>query len=294
MRKLSIIGLTIALVLTLTACPPKYGDMMRSNFKNALGHDLSKYTFLSYPTDNFGVATIYDQSFDPSNFVCATWPCLGYPPAPMPTDASKILTINGNADVGTGGNITLSTDQQQDIAVNVVLPQIYNVLKVSAGTEWKKHTTVTLAANKGHIRMLDRLSFASYITSLPATNAIKSGYDAGRLVVIVSDFVIDSMTVTIDIDNSDTSNLDASLTGALGGQIGNIIGKGASLSFKVDNATKGHYQFETTNPVIVAVLPKRQPAAGVLASQDRYDWSAWSPSTLDMNKIRSVTTKPLQ
>lgn len=54
---------------------------LREKLVSALGPDINDYQVLSYPTNNFGVATTYEPtSSDIANdkdFLCSTWKCLG-------------------------------------------------------------------------------------------------------------------------------------------------------------------------------------------------------------------------
>lgn len=297
-RRLAINGLLVVLLIFLTGCDVKYGDMMRNAFKAALGEDFKEYQFRSYPVDNFGVLTMYDGAYDPSNYLCATWSCIGVGPDQIPTDAKALMNVNGNVDPSKGGNINLTTDQQQTVGVNVVVPQILGMLDVNAGVDWKKHVKVQLVATGGHQRFVIAQKLADYLNGLSANDVRRRAYKNGTLTVVISDLVVDSMTVTIDLDSTLAATLDAKLSQALQGKTGTVIGKDAEVSFKVNSATAGHYEFQTVSAVIVAMLPKiepKPPATFALTEKIPVpDFNTWKTTHIDLSKVKRVTGKPLK
>jgi hypothetical protein len=298
-RKRSQLLTVFIMFILLTGCnEPNYGDMMRDAFKAALGGDFNGYQFRSFPVDNFGVFTMYDGSYDPANFLCATWSCLGVAPNEVPTDSQALMNVNGNVDPGQGGNISLSTDTQTEIGLNVVVPQILGILNVNASGDWKKHVTVNLNATGGHQRFVVAQKLADYLNGLGDNDVRKRAYRNGTLTVVVSDLIIDSLTATIDLDSSLQATLDAKLSQALQGRTGTVIGKDAAVSFKVNSATTGHYEFQTVSSVIVAMLPKTEPKPQPnLALTEKIvisNFDNWKTSHIDIKKVRGVTTKPMR
>jgi hypothetical protein len=290
----------MALVLVLlTGCDPHYGDIMVTAFKAALGGDFSKYQFRSYPVANFGVLTMYDGSYDPVNYLCATWSCIGVTPDQIPINTpSALMNVNGYADPGGGGNINLTTNQQMDMGVHVVVPQILGVLNVNGGVDWQKHVIIKLVATGGHQRFLIAQKLADYLNGLPRNDLRIRAYQNGTLTVVISDLVVDSMTVTVDIDTKLGGDLDAKLSQALVGKTGTVIGQGADLSYKVNSATTGHYEFQTVSSVIVAMLPKTEPKPpSTFAFGETIptpDFNAWKTTHIDLSKVKGTTAKPLQ
>jgi hypothetical protein len=108
----------------------------------------------------------------------------------------------------------------------------------------------------------------------------------GNLVLVYSDIVVNSLKIEIKINPETKADLDAKMTGALSGKVGQIVGSGSDLGFKVDNSTKGDYTLEITKPLILAVYAKKQPGAGVLG--DQKGWNDWKPFDLgNVNKVLS-------
>jgi hypothetical protein len=180
----------------------------------------------------------------------------------------------------------------------VVVPQILGILNVNASGDWKKHVTVNLNATGGHQRFVVAQKLADYLNGLGDNDVRKRAYRNGTLTVVVSDLIIDSLTATIDLDSSLQATLDAKLSQALQGRTGTVIGKDAAVSFKVNSATTGHYEFQTVSSVIVAMLPKTEPKPQPnLALTEKIvisNFDNWKTSHIDIKKVRGVTTKPMR
>ena len=75
--------------------------------------------------------------------------------------------------------------------------------------------------------------------------------------------------------------------------MGQVIGKGAGFEAKVNNAQKGDYTLQVTDPVVLAVYTKKQPQAGVLRKTK--DWSDWPDDSIPdaANKILQETVDSL-
>jgi hypothetical protein len=298
-RKRAHLVIVSFLCLVVTGC--NYGDTMRKAFKSAFGSDFSEYQFVSYPTDNFGIGTSYLGSSDPKNFQCATWSCFGITQDAVAALASahpdKIADINGYADVGKGGSLTLSTDDQKNISLGAVVPSIYNMLGVTANADWTKHVKTTLLMPQGHIRFINADNFATYMKSLPDDNPRKKALKDGTLIVVWSDLVADSMTVTIDVDTTAEADLEAKLSSALAGKVGTVIGQGADLTFKVNAAGSGHYELQTVFPVVAAVLAAKPPLDhGKLLPQniEAPDFKKWNRVKLSRDALQSPPKTPAQ
>ena len=143
-RRVVNAGMTFCLAVTsigvpgtCEAEPRDYAKIMQAAIRRSLGGDFREYEWVSYPTNNFGIATMYlldSPRSKPSdkNQWCATYTCLGLEGKRAPADASARLTAGGFADVGTGGPITLSDEESRILAGEVFLPEILNVLGLGA------------------------------------------------------------------------------------------------------------------------------------------------------------------
>jgi hypothetical protein len=269
--------LAMSAALLFTGCDTDYAGVMQKKVRAALGDDFGKYSFFSYPTDNFGVMTAYDPATGTStgddNFVCATWTCLG---KTAPNDARRKLTVDGFADIGgSGGIISLTEKEQGEFGASLVLPEIYAMLNLSAEAKATKGVRTEMQLGRAYPRKLVRDKAATFIKDVPADRALKQAFIDGRLVLVVADVVLDSMDVTLKLDKDRHAKLNAELGGKLAGTVGKVIGQGAKLEIVAGKVTNAEYTFRVSKPVVLAVLTRRQPTAGVLRADGNKDWQDW-------------------
>ena len=284
MKLKNIIGLLlfVSLLFSLACNGVDYAKIMQKKVKGVLGGDFKGYEWFSYPTNNFGLISCYslaNLNDKPSheNYVCGMWSCLNIPIEDIPTDEGEILSMNGFADYGgNGGEIRFSESEKKEITLKTVLPEIKQVLKLSAGLDWSKGVKTELTIGRVYPRRLNRLKMMEFINTLDAGNLIKKAFDEGRLAMIVGDVIVNSLRVTITVDK----NINAKLFLELDGVVGKVLGKDSSLECGVSSSLSGTYQLSINKPVIVAALSKIQPSAGVLENEDPYDWEAWKLTSL--------------
>jgi hypothetical protein len=256
-----------------------YGQLMAKKVKEVLGRRSSGYTFATYPVDNFGLATAYEDKADPSRELCATWDCLGVSDdeqveAMSAKDQVKLrISTLQYADTGDGPSLKLSDDEKNSIGLKALLPQLLRVLSLAADFSTSKNVTTTLTMGPVTIRTLRRKEMLDHLKSQDAHPLEKTAFEKRKLILVYSDIVVSSMTLDLKLDATASSDLEAKLEGSLQGKVGQVVGKNSSLSFKVARANKGDYSFEINKPVILAVYTKRQPAAGELGTTG---WSRWS------------------
>jgi hypothetical protein len=270
--------------LLLTRCLPDYATMMQKAVKKAVGGDFSAYRFFSYPTNNFGVGTAYDvrgvnEQPSDDNYICTptTPSCLDISqPINSPQTAQKAdLTLGGIAAVGEGGTITLSHDEETNVTANLLLPKIYNLLQLGAGTDVKHGVTTNLVIDEATVRKLDRNETESRIKALPDTNKVKQAFGNGSLAIVIGDVMISAMRVSICVDTAVNPSLNASLSSA----VGKVLGDPAKLQVGVTKDDKGCYSLEVAKPVIVAALAAKQHRKGVLMGEARRQ-NTWNDFTV--------------
>lgn len=258
---------------SLAACDG-YSGAMKDGLQQALRDQAKGYTFSSYPMDNYGVGTAYEASgsnekIEDRNFICATFQCLGIRQTADDEDAK--LTLGGFAAKGTGGPVTLSDKVQRDVVLNAVLPTVATILNVGGKIESKSVTEVTLSFSSATIRKLDRRKVTEHLQGLPGSDPLKRSFQQGTLVMIVADVVATGLDVGVKLDTTRAAELNAKLNEA----VNTVIGQDSNLSLKVSRIQDGQYHLKGANPLIVAVLPKHQPSAGVLGAQSDNDWNDW-------------------
>ena len=273
------------LLVSFAGCEEDYVKIMQDKFQKIFQTD--GYTFFGYPTNNFGVGTIYamtsanDKPND-GNFWCDAEFCLGLnKPGGTPMDW---LELGGFAAVGqNGGTVTFTESQQTDISAKVVMPQVYEMLKLGGSADYKRGVKVTVQLDQAFPRKLRRQPTIDFLRKLPDDNDLKKKFQQGALAIVVADIVVKSMSVSICVDTSKNAGLDT----ALNGSVGKVLGDGASLQVSISKSTSGCYGLVTTRPVIVAARAARQPGAGVLEATDD-DWKDFTPTGLQIPKQGTV------
>lgn len=279
------LSIAIALLCTCfssTSFAQNYNKIMGKAIKSAIGSDLKGYQIFSYPTDNFGLITSYENSVSDANFLCDMWNCIGVNDAN--SGSADWLRLNNFAGVGGGGTIELSQKKKTKVAVEVILPKIYDVVGVTGGFKRERTTEINITIGKAYLRKLRRDIISEYINNLDNSKSVKKAYNNGNLVLVVADCVIENITVSVKVDQETAASLDAKL-GVTGTTVAAKVFQDASLSVSVEKSSSGTYTFKVSHPVIFARLTKKQPGAGSLGAGDNFsDWST-VVSTLDKSVL---------
>lgn len=261
--KTIVIMLSAFLSVTFQASGQNYNKIMTQSVKKSLGKDFKKYSAFSYPTNNFGVITSFENRLSPENQVCAMSRCLNG----LELGENEWMTLKGICDIGEGGAITLTQKVQTSISVKAILPKLWDVLGLGADFNKNKVKTVTLSIGPGVVRYVNKLQFTKFIDALPDNDAYKKKYVQGSLVVVTSDVVVKYLNVTVDVDDTTAMALNAKLdAGQLSKQFGNV-----ELDFKMERMSNGKYTFTVNKPVIILRLARKQPSAGSLGVGENFD-----------------------
>src|SRR5438552_10360470 len=195
-----------------------YGATMEASVKSVFGkNQFRHYEWISYPTNNFGVMTMFivekqGKEVEPKDQECATFRCLGVKPEEMKSlTVEQIKSANGYADTGDGASITLSNDQKRSLTLSAVLPRILSVLNLSGNIDKTTGIKATLTLGPATIRFLAKDSALKYIESLPNDSRIHQAYRENRLAIVVSDVMLSSMDISLEVDKTLNSGLAADL-----------------------------------------------------------------------------------
>jgi hypothetical protein len=283
----------ILLIVSSFACgstlhAQDYGKLMTTKVKAALGNNAVKgYVFSTYPLDNFGLATAYESKQNPADFICATWECVGISDdqkVDALSDDQKLKVIANNvqyATVGTGTSLNLTEDEKRSISLKAILPKLFQVLDITGDLSHSNEINTTLSTGPITVRILRRADMTTHIKGASGVPAEQAAAATGDLILVYSDIVISTMKIEIKTDPQTTADLEAKLSGA----VGKVFSKGADLSFKLDNSTKGDYSFSISKPLILAVYAKKQPRPGVLGGGT--GWHDWPD--VDLGSANKVT-----
>ena len=254
----------IFMVLFLASSCFSYNKIMRKAVKISLGKDFKKYAAFSYPTNNFGLFTSFENKLASENQYCAMASCLD---GIEPDSKEEWLHLGGLADIGKGAPIQLTESKKTKIAVNAVLPKLWDAVQIEGGSENKREVKTTLEIGPAYVRFINKKDFEEYIEQLPPGNKYKQKYESGSLVLIVSDVVVEYLSVKIEVDDTLEVKLDA---GIEAGDISEKLGK-ADLDAKLEKSSSGTYELTVDRPVIVLRLAKRQPGIRSLMASDNFD-----------------------
>lgn len=284
-RRVAAIAAIAGVAAILAACPNTHNADYISALKKGLGDDVKHYQALSYPTNSFGVATVFSapkpgEPVSNDDFLCATWKCLGAPGDVIPIDPVAALNVmvrgTNYAEVGYGGPVKLDTNSASDYAFKVALPKIQEILKLGAGADYASTTKVELEFGKATKRYLSKPDFIAYLNNASNTTPTKAklqeAFAQGALVVVVADVLLDSMKATITTSKEVASQLDGKLGGLPSKEFSD-----AETSFRVTKRDSATYVIESLGPVVALRLLKAQPGAGLLGAE--MTWNDWAVVT---------------
>ncbi len=246
-----------------------YNKIMGKAIKKSIGDDLKGYQTFSYPTDNFGLITSYNDAAVDQNFICDMWDCIGVDTAK--SSSASWLDMNKFAAVGSGGSINLSEKDQKKLAIGVILPKVFSIIGVNAKVNNDKTTQVTINIGKAYLRKLRRQPMVDYLTKLDNSSLLKQAFSNGTLVLVVADCVIEDLSVEVKVSKQDSIALDAKIGTTTGSSVASKIFSDASLSVAVTRNLSGTYTFKVNHPVIYARLAKKQPTSLALEGDDTFD-----------------------
>ena len=263
-------------LMAVPLCAQDYGATMKKKVQSVLGaKDLKNYEWISYPTNNFGVMTMFivdakGQKIKPENQECATFTCLGLKPSDL--NAEQLKDVDGYADIGEGGSITLNDDEKKALSLSAVLPKILSVLNLSGNVDRSTGITTTMSLGPATKRFLVKQKALDYIDKLPENSRVKSALTQGRLGIVIADVELNSMDVTLKIDKKLNAGLDAELSG----KVNKVFGEGDKLSVQINNTGDGTYVLKVTQPVIVARLTATKPFGNARGGGFPAELAAWN------------------
>jgi len=267
MKKLSVtLMLFVFLHFDHSICKAEnYGEKLTKNWQKIFGIDPKKdgeYRWFAYPVDNFGVLTSYDppttRAWIDSDRICATWSCIESKP---PDDIVTRISVNGFADPGEGGPVTLDEKTQKKFGLGLLLPGLADLFKIGGKLDWSKGVKIVMKMEKGYKRSINRDRYNTFVAERSSNKTLKSAHLNGRLAYVAADILVEGISAEITVDKKVNAGVDAALTKAAG-----IAPKDASLKFEWSSSTDGVYKLLVKHPVVLAVQIRRQERGGVLTA----------------------------
>jgi len=265
--------LTVAILVSVSSrleAQSNYGDALgKSIIAAQIDKDERKaWRPVAYPTDNFGVGTLYDGK-GTGSFLCATATCLG-----LTDNTTKALVAGGYIDSGTGGSINLDDTQKRALGLNAVV-KLFSLVGLSGKFDSSKSAIVSVETPSATIRRLIKGKLTAQLTAHPPTSAVTDALANRRIRAVIADIVVESLTATVKLDDSTSADIKASLDQ----NAGKVLGKDSSFEVTYSKSGQGTYKLQTTHPVIVAVALVSQPKQGELSADQSTDWKQWPPDT---------------
>jgi len=235
-----------------------------------VGND-TNFQAMIYPTTDFGIGTFYAappaQPISLGDEVCESWLCMNSAP---PTSAAAWLSLDGLAIVGTGGAVTLSSTEADDVAVQFAIPTIKQLLSLGGGASSGTWTKVSVTIGSGAIRSLPYDAVDAVVKQAPLTSPIGKLFAAGNLAVVRADVVLDSLAITVSVADTISARLNANF---FQGKATAVVGDSV-LHGVLSRSSGGNYTYKIDRPVIVGRRVVRQPGPGLLSANR--GWDAWT------------------
>jgi hypothetical protein len=245
-----------------------YGDILgKSLIENLIDEkERGDWRPVAYPTDNFGVGTLYDGT-GAGTLLCDTARCLG-----LPDNKTETLNAKGFIAFGEGAAVNLSDEQKKSLTISAVLPKVFAILGLSGKYDSKKVVVTEAQLGSAVIRRAVKGEIGKQITDHPPTAATTTANQQHRIRAVVADLVVQSMLAKVKLDQSTAAEVKATLEA----NVGKVLGKDASFEFQLGGGQNGTYELKVTRPLIAAVAVKKQPRTGLLSSAEDSGWSSWS------------------
>jgi hypothetical protein len=272
---------------TSTAAVVDYKKILRKKVELELARSQcqpkDKWEFVDYPTNNFGLLTVYEvpSGGGSISFQTDMWNTIGFSDDQVPTDFKTWKNMDGFAAVGeNGAQSMLNEDEKKALGLNFLLPKLYNVLKLGVGVDNSKDIIIDMKLGTMYPRCLRKPLATSFLNGIPHNGktvdpTIKQKFGSRSLAIVVGDVVIQDMTVTITANVKAKQSLDAEFGPQVGSGVTNKILGDSKFIINGSRDTQGKYTFTISSPVIVARLIKKQPATGALEGGDS-TWSKWN------------------
>jgi hypothetical protein len=283
MTKRLALSVVMAAVIAGVFVEAQYSAALQKKFVATVAGGAKGWRGVSYPTDNFGIGTMYDDKGD-AGFLCATASCLGLSSAWAPELTAFVAE-------GGGGALTLTDTEKREFAIDALIPRVLSLASLGANFNKKSVTITELTFDGAVVRRLEREPVLKRLEGLSSQSPIRRAFDAGKLRVVVADVVVRKLSVKIKIDK----NLDAGLVAkmdkvaALSTDVAPATPpggasavpdaakeKGPGLTLSVKRGNVGEFTLSSSQPLIVAILLKKQPAEGQLSGQT---WDNWVDDT---------------
>jgi len=257
------LGIAIAVfafgVQSLTAT--SYGDTLGNSLIQNLidANERGDWRPVAYPTDNFGVGTLYDGT-GAGTLLCDTVRCLA-----VSDNKTETLVSKGFIAAGRGDAVTLTDTQKKSLAIEAILPKVFAALGLGGKFDRNKVVVTEMQLGNAVIRRAIKGAIGRQISAHAPTPETTTASQSHTIRAVVADLVVESLSAKVTLDQS----VEADVKATLDKSIGKVVGSDASLEFKLGGGQNGKYDITFSRPLIAAVAVKRQPRTGFLSDDNR-------------------------
>lgn len=266
MKRTVVRRLTVwAVCLALVACnQADYQSIMQNQLRSFLGETFKSYSWISYPTNNFGIGTSFylkERGDSPTDDrqICATYSCLSTTKNQQPpSDHDSLIKVNGFADIGTGSSLQLTENDKSQILAALNLKKLIQKLTLGAELKIERDLNIVIDIGKAYRRSINKDKLCTFLKQLPPESQMLVAFLEKKLSIVVSDVVIDGFSINVTTSGGVSASLDAKLDSA----IGKVLDTDTGLALNVEKTGNGAYLLKAAEPLIVAKLNSEYPIFG--------------------------------
>lgn len=264
-----ILVFIVSFFLVFQAAGQSSSKQATQAMQRALGNIIRGYSVYSIPLSNYGVGTSCRQRWMPKGPVlCDMIDCLGL--SSVPENERLWKTVNGYAHYGqTGGTLSVEDSLTQAYGIALLLPKILKILNININVAGQHSRSVRLTVDSAVLRTLDYDKYKELILS-GTHKALTEAYDAHRLLVATSDFVLLNYTLEINPVDSFGVSIASSLDSAAAN--GRVLNGKDSLGVRFEKQSTGSYSISSTHPVVFAVYTMKQKNLYPQGAQNVHDF----------------------
>lgn len=264
--------ISVGLVLLMTNLfAQKENQQAISAMKNAIGSQIRHYTPYSYPTNNFGIGTSCYRKWVPrGTMMCDMVESFGL--NTLSSENSQAWkNVNGYAYYGVGGPLTLNDTINSEYAVDLLLPKIFNTLRIALNIGKTKTNSVKLTIDSAVVRYLKFDTFRNYVLS-QKNRSLYNAWQKRKLLVVTSDYVLLDYSIEINPSDSFGLFLQAKLD-SINNIAPNLLAQNDSLGVKISKQSDGRFTLKSDKPIVFAVFITKQKQ--IAPQGETKDWSDW-------------------
>jgi hypothetical protein len=271
------------LTVACAASRANYAGEMQSAVKRIYGKDFPDYTFRGTPVGNFGVGTMYSLDITQPNLpIDENW-LVGHPNTWFDnsvSSAERSQLMSRIIERGDFGDQSVTEQLTDKLGLSAAVPAIHGLVSGGADINLEKGVKVVLKAAGAKNRRLNWTEFQSAAQNGKIRREILPYLQQRNFVIAADDIELSGYAATITVDKKVNAELAAKLDGLRGTPLGD-----GSLKVAAGGGTEGTYEVTAVNPVVIAVLYRRPPAAIPLANERIDDWA---PVRVDVNVLRPL------